>query len=491
MHDTTHECAYLDILEAMRDMVLLKGPASRLLWANKSFREYYGMSESELREVLDGPQSDPDDTQQYVRDDQRVFDIADHLNVVSETVTDVNGVVRDFQTIKSPIFENDEVARVVCVSRLINDDESMTRRLSHIDAKALAKPLRLLTSAFPLAIALTDTLGRVVSTSPEWRSSFDEVEGEPAIDDLTSIPGLEDPLVRALSEGASSAVPVQLPSGDGLLALDVRLGPWRYDDGALGGAIVLAIDVTAEAERQSELEMMIDKRIQAEMSLRQINDDLEHFAHIAAHDLREPARRQLMLTDLLMEEHAAEISPKLLGELERVRDQSRKMLAMITGFRELSGLMGPSTELDDIELPNLVDEVVRQIIPANELDGVFVSVPGTIRGYSSLLSALFKNLLENAVLHGAKPLNLRIEHFVEGDVTTYSVSNSWSGDERLLDSSRLFKAFVRDHKTSEGTGLGMSICKRVVERHRGQIWLEPGERFDVRFTMGEHHETGW
>lgn len=485
MDEASHDCSYLEALEAMRDMVLIKGPASRLLWANKSFRDYYDMSELQLRDVIDGPQSDPDDTQQYVRDDQRAFDLADHLDVPSEAITDSEGVVRNFHTIKSPIFESGEVARMVGVSRLLDDDESVDREMSHVEAKALAKPLRLLTSAFPLAIALTDTLGRVVSTSPEWRATFNEVEGDLEADRLTSIPEFESPLSLARDEGASSALQVQLPRSGGLLTLDIRIGPWKYDDGSVGGAIVLAIDVTAEAERQAELEMMIDKRVQAEASLRQINDDLEHFVHIAAHDLREPARRQLMLTDLLMEDHGEELSPALVGQLERLRDQSRKMLAMITGFRELSGLMGPSVELSDIDLPRLVAEVASEAIPADELKGVFISLPETVRGYSTLLSALFKNLLENAVVHGTMPLDLRIEHFVEDGTTIFSVSNGWIGDATVLDGSRLFKPFVRDHKTSEGSGLGMSICKRVVERHRGQIWLEPNDRFDVRFTLGD------
>ena len=75
---------FASALDAMDDLVLVKGPRSRLLWANRAFRDYYGMTNDELHSLIDGEQSDPDDTLQYVRDDRRVFVEQTSIDILSE-----------------------------------------------------------------------------------------------------------------------------------------------------------------------------------------------------------------------------------------------------------------------------------------------------------------------------------------------------------------------------------------------------------------------
>ena len=488
MDDLEHDCAFREALEASRDMVLVKGPESRLLWANRSFREYYQMTAAELLGIIDGPQSDPDDTLQYVRDDRMVFETADHVDIASEAVTDAAGVVRYFHTVKSPIVRDGDVVRSVGISRMLDDAEVITHGLSHADAKALTKPLRVLTTAFPIAVAMTDVHGHVVSISPKWKARFGDlpVQGPTRLRDIDA--GLEPadaPLGRALGSGESSAVEIRVDVGADERTFEVRVGPWRYDDGSLGGALLLTIDVTEEAQRKAELLSTVNKQLEAERLLREINDDLEHFVHIAAHDLREPARRQLMLIDLLVDEYDEELDDAIVDQLDRIRGQSRKMLAMIDGFRHLSDIAGPSIELTDVEVRTLVDELLADLVPVDADDvSVVVDVPSTVRGYPSLLRALFSNLITNALHHGPRPLDLRIVRETVGDRSEFSVSSDLVTEVSPAESVNLFKPFVGDSATG-GTGLGLSICKRVVERHKGRIWLDTDDRFDVRFTLGE------
>ena len=111
---------YQQVLNALRDLVLVKGARSKLLWANKAFLDYYGMTEEDLYQIVDAPHSDPDDTLQYVIDDQKVFDLRDHYNIPSEAVTDALGKVRRFHTIKSPILEEGQVIRTVILGIEVN-----------------------------------------------------------------------------------------------------------------------------------------------------------------------------------------------------------------------------------------------------------------------------------------------------------------------------------------------------------------------------------
>jgi len=124
------EDVYLQILDSLADMVLVKGAHSRLLWANKAFREYYAMDLEQLRELVDAPFNAPDHTQQYVADDLRVFTTGETLDIPMEVVTRHDGVEGLFHTVKSAI--RDEQGRVrltVGVSRNIGETVHLREEL--------------------------------------------------------------------------------------------------------------------------------------------------------------------------------------------------------------------------------------------------------------------------------------------------------------------------------------------------------------------------
>ncbi|HSF72285.1 MAG TPA: PAS domain S-box protein, partial [Microcoleus sp.] len=112
------EQKYHQILDSIGDMVLVKGPKSKIVWANQAFRDYYGMTEEELQGIVDAPFADPDNTLQYVRDDAFVFDTGQTLQISEEPVTRHDGEVRLFSTVKTPIRSADgQIVMTVGVSR--------------------------------------------------------------------------------------------------------------------------------------------------------------------------------------------------------------------------------------------------------------------------------------------------------------------------------------------------------------------------------------
>ncbi|MGD1936755.1 MAG: PAS domain S-box protein [Cyanophyceae cyanobacterium] len=123
------ETKYQQILDAITDMVLVKGEHSRIVWANKAFREYYGMGNGELEKLVDAPFNDPDHTQQYVRDDAHVFTTGETLEV-EEPVTRHDGIIRQFSTIKSAIRgEEGKITLTVGVSRDVSDRKAAEEKL--------------------------------------------------------------------------------------------------------------------------------------------------------------------------------------------------------------------------------------------------------------------------------------------------------------------------------------------------------------------------
>ncbi|MEG5033781.1 PAS domain S-box protein [Microcoleus sp. AT3-D2] len=112
------EQKYHQILDSIADMVLVKGPQSKIVWANQAFRDYYGMTQEELQDIVDAPFANPDNTLQYVRDDAFVFDTGHTLQISEEPVTRYDGEVRLFSTVKTPIRNQDgQVTMTVGVSR--------------------------------------------------------------------------------------------------------------------------------------------------------------------------------------------------------------------------------------------------------------------------------------------------------------------------------------------------------------------------------------
>lgn len=137
------ESRYQQILDAITDMVLVKGEKSRIVWANKSFRDYYGMTNEQLRDMIDAPIVEPDYTQQYIRDDAHVFNTGKVLSIPEEPVTRYDGVVRLFETVKAPIRDiNDKIILTIGVSRDITERKRAEEILRTNEAR-LAEALKI------------------------------------------------------------------------------------------------------------------------------------------------------------------------------------------------------------------------------------------------------------------------------------------------------------------------------------------------------------
>ncbi|HEY3446385.1 MAG TPA: ATP-binding protein [Myxococcales bacterium] len=119
---SAHERYYEQILDCLAEYVLVKGKGSRLRWANRAFREYYGMTNEQLKELVDAPFNEPDYTKQYVLDDLWVWNHQRPMRIECEPVTRHDGVVRKWRTTKSPVLdERGRVAFTVGVSQDITE----------------------------------------------------------------------------------------------------------------------------------------------------------------------------------------------------------------------------------------------------------------------------------------------------------------------------------------------------------------------------------
>ena len=125
---------FQSILDAIGDIVFVKGPGSRLLWGNKALLSYYGMTQEQLAGIIDAPFVEPDLTDQYLRDDEYVFSSGKRLEIPEEPITRFDGEVRTFHTTKSPVFDSHgRVVLLVGRSTDITDRKKMEESLKRIE----------------------------------------------------------------------------------------------------------------------------------------------------------------------------------------------------------------------------------------------------------------------------------------------------------------------------------------------------------------------
>ncbi len=144
MRDLEEQVAlYSQILDAIPDLILYKGPHSHIRYANKAFRDYYAMSMDALHNLIDAPFNEPDYTLQYIKDDQHVFSTGETLQI-EEPVTRHDGEVNIFSTIKVPIAVESATIGTLGISRNVSDQKSMTAAL-----QASEERLRRITANVP------------------------------------------------------------------------------------------------------------------------------------------------------------------------------------------------------------------------------------------------------------------------------------------------------------------------------------------------------
>lgn len=242
-------------------------------------------------------------------------------------------------------------------------------------------------------------------------------------------------------------------------------------------------DIDNEKKNEIELEK---KRIELEES----NHELQQFAHVASHDLKEPVRKIRIFTDMLQQELSS-ISTETADQYLAIIDKSsERLVRMVDGILRYSTLTGREELLTKVNLNDTLTEVLYDLELMAENTQATVNYPNlpVVEGVSVLLHQLFYNLINNSLkfhhpdrppiidikLNGpTKKLPEEIDKNRNNNHILISLTDNGIGiTEDEVD--KIFYAFTRLHSRDkyDGTGLGLSLCKRIVEYHKGKIWAE-------------------
>jgi signal transduction histidine kinase len=221
--------------------------------------------------------------------------------------------------------------------------------------------------------------------------------------------------------------------------------------------------------------------------LRRSNRELEQFAYVASHDLKEPLRMINTYVQLLRREMGDTLTERNLQCIDFATGGAMRMNELIDGLLEYSRIA--QERVPDLPVPcHLVVRDALDNLESTLRDSgtrVCIDALPVVRGNRLQLTRLFQNLISNAVkFRGAAPARVQVDCLASGEQWVFRVIDNGIGiDPRY--SEKIFVIFQRLHNRGDypGTGIGLSICKKIVEQHGGQIWVESAVGAGARFCF--------
>ncbi|WP_447007610.1 sensor histidine kinase [Saccharothrix isguenensis] len=229
-------------------------------------------------------------------------------------------------------------------------------------------------------------------------------------------------------------------------------------------------------------------RILADLEeLRRSNAELEQFAYVASHDLQEPLRKVASFCQLLERRYSGELDERGEQYLKFAVDGAKRMQVLINDLLAFSRVGRMSREQTLVDCDELVAQVLdnhSEVIERTEATVEVADLP-TVRGEASLLGGVFGNLISNALkFHGSEPPHVRVDVERTGAFWTFTVSDNGIGIDPEY-AERIFVIFQRLHHKDDypGTGIGLAMCRKIIEYHGGTIWLETTGQDDAGTTF--------
>jgi PAS domain S-box-containing protein len=276
--------------------------------------------------------------------------------------------------------------------------------------------------------------------------------------------------------------------------LRTKAGGWKW---ILDTGKVLVRDEAGTPLRIVGIHQDITERKEAEeqlaryaADLQRSNEELEHFAHIVSHDLQEPARIVEGYLELLEGRCGGKLDEKAISYIRQARESAARMQQMIRALLNLSRVGRRDQDLAPTDVEALLERTLRALQRAVEETGAEVThdpLP-TVMADEAQLGQVFQNLIANALKFRREsvPPHVHISARREGETWLFAVADNGIGiDPQQAD--RIFEIFQRLHTWEEypGTGIGLALSRKIIERHGGRIWVEsePGEGATFYFTL--------
>ncbi|WP_457418196.1 CHASE domain-containing protein [Roseateles sp. P5_E7] len=377
------------------------------------------------------------------------------------------------------------------IIRDITDRERAAQALRNSErlAREAEGQLQAVLRASPLGIIFTDLHGQLLYGNPTYLHitglTLAQAQGEgwaSAIhpDDLLRVSAQWR---RAVGDGGEFRGEFRYLHGDGSVVWARAISAAIVEDGQTTGFVAVVEDISSRKAADAELAAKTG-------ALERSNEELAQYAYVASHDLKEPLRTVASYSQLLLRRHSSQLDMEGQEFVALIADGAKRSQALVSDLLSLARVDGSGGPPQRVALHDVLDEVRRQLAVALQDASVKLvedSLPW-VMGDRAQLCQLLQNLIGNAIKFRRPGAEVVVHVSARPEAQglwRISVADNGIGiDPRFHD--QIFTIFKRLHRADfPGTGIGLAICKKVVERHGGRIGVEsvPGQGSTFFFTI--------
>ncbi len=476
------------MMQATHDFVGLSNTDSSVSFLNPAALNMLGWDSFHERSITDAIYSEDLELANKLMEELSLTGSFVHdIRLVNEKTKEFFWVLWNAFTVRD--FKTGEVTGFATVSPNITE-----RKKIELQLKESEERFRILADQSPMMVFIIEP--NPEATISYWNKTWLEYTGQTLTQALgraweevvhpDDLRVLLEIYIPAFSQRVSYSMPsIRLRRYDGVYRWYLFKGNPRFlPNGEFMGFIGVAIDIHEQKlaefaikEHKEILEKVVTERT---YQLERSNQDLQQFAHVISHDLKEPVRKIKTFAYRLEDEAAEKISPKEKEYINKIISAANRMSTMVDGVLIFSTMNSLSQKNEWIDLNKIFEaiELDLEVLIAQKSARIEVKEMPFLEGAEVLIYQLFYNLMNNS-LKFAEPgrppvITVTSESRPEklSHVTIYVKDNGIGFDQRYA--SKIFDTFARLHSKDrfEGTGLGLALCKKIVERHNGSIQAE-------------------
>ena len=499
------EARYHEIAEALLAPIGVNAPDGEIRYVNRQWTEYSGLSEDETRRDGWVRIIHPDDRERQYAGWKAALQ-SGTVHEITSRLRRVDGVYRWFKTTCVPVRDaTGAIVRWACMCVDIDEqkrlEDEVRRMNAELEARIEDTVGRLKVSEDRMALAFEASQDGIwdwnVATGDVWYSDrwgemlgYSPDEIQPTFDMWHR--GVHPDDLAAVEEVVAGVMRAERPYD-----VEYRL---RHKDGhyltVQSRGVAQRSEATGQVVRVIGTHHDITDLKCAEAALRASNDDLQAFNYSVSHDLRAPLRHIHGFTEILAEEYGAQMPARARDYLAKVHAGAERVGRMIEALLQLSRIGRAELQRRRTEMTELAKTAWADVCSTADSGRVSFAVTELPEADvdPSLLRQVLGNLLENALKSTRTVAQPHIEVGMEsdgGEPVFYVRDNGVGFAPQFAD--RLFVVFQKLHADSgfEGHGVGLSIVKRIIEKHGGRVWAEssPGEGATFFFTLPPRADT--
>jgi signal transduction histidine kinase len=379
----------------------------------------------------------------------------------------------------------DDLAEVLVIR--LKERDSQEESLRWITRQALEEKAKsaAVISAIGHGLSIQDREFRVIYQNEAHIAMMGDQKGRFCYEAYENAPQVCDscPVAMAFADGQPHTVERSvLHPGGTMLHVEITASVVRDADGQIASGLELVRDITPWREMETEV-------LAVNEALKLSNRDLQHFVYVASHDLKEPLRTITSFIQLLEQRYREKLDDKASMFIGFIVEGAARMQTLIDDLLLYSRVESKGKALAPVDSGALVRMALENLAVALDESGATVTAGELplVLGDEVQLIQLFQNLVGNAVkFRGEAAPVVTITAVRERGMWRFAVADNGIGIESHCF-ERIFDIFQKLHPRDqyEGTGIGLAICKKIVERHGGRIWVEssPGSGSVFHFTL--------